>query len=112
MSRTDKVSDRFPVVEELFRHPEIADRLPGAAVNRAFTVLTEGTKGRGEGEGTREGVRKRTFPCCCLYAVCDSDSYTVTTPSCFRYVCLAIFLSLPFAAISFHGTVVFFVSAS
>lgn len=56
MSRADKVSDRFPVVEELFRHPEIADRLPGAAVNRAFTVLTESTKGKGR---EQEGVRTR-----------------------------------------------------
>jgi len=49
------VSDRFPVVEELFRHPEIADRLPGAAVStmEAFTILTEGTK-RKEREGERE----------------------------------------------------------
>lgn len=41
------MSDRFPVVEELFRHSEIADRLPGVTVNRAFTILTESTKGTG-----------------------------------------------------------------
>lgn len=58
----------------------------------AFTVLTESTKEKGR---EQEGVRKRTFPCCCLYAVCDSDSYTVTTLSCFRYVCLAIFPFTP-----------------
>lgn len=51
------MSDRFPVVEELFRHPEIADRLPGAAVSteEAFTILTEGTKRK---EGDKKGGRR------------------------------------------------------
>lgn len=106
-SRADKVSDRFPVVGELFRHSEIADRLPGAAVNQAFTILTDGTKRKG-----REGdVRKGTFPCRCLYVVCDSGSYTVTTSSRFRYTRFAIFLSLPLTG--YHSTTVtFFVSTS
>lgn len=108
------MSDRFPVVGELFRHPEIADRLPGAAVStgEAFTILTEGTKRKGGGtrrgaERKRGDVHKGTFPCCCLYAVCNSGSYTITTPSCFRYMCFAIFLSFPFTGISFHGGSIF-----
>lgn len=95
----DKVSDRFPVVGELFRrHPEIADRLPGTAVNRAFTILTDGTKRKGR----VEDVRKGTFPCRCLYVVCDSSSYTVTTPSCFRYTHFAIFLFASTHRVSFY----------
>lgn len=59
------MSDRFPVVGELFRHPEIADRLPGAAVStrEAFTILTEGTKRKRrerQGEGGGE-EREETY---------------------------------------------------
>lgn len=115
MSWADKMSDRFPVVGELFRHSEIADRLPGAAVStgEAFTILTEGMKRKGreqeagEGRREREETYKGTFPCCCLYAVCNSGSYTITTPSCFRYMCFAIFLSPPLTGISFHGGSIF-----
>lgn len=79
--------------------------------------MTEGTKrgnkrgGGGGGGGVRRrkrrDVHKGTFPCCCLYAVCNSGSYTVTTSSCFRYMCFAIFLSLPLTGISFHGGSIF-----
>lgn len=59
------MSDRFPVVGELFRHPEIADRLPGAAVSigKAFTILTEGTKSKGRGisEDGEGGVGEETY---------------------------------------------------
>lgn len=53
-SRADKVSDRFPVVRELFRHPEIANRLTDASVNRRLYDLHR------RYEGKRKGTRRRT----------------------------------------------------
>lgn len=117
---TDKISNRFPVVGGFFRHSGIVDRLASTAVNRTFTIRAA-TGGAGSNGGGNEGgrlekvqrrgrkelkeeeeeenggkrrriVRKETFPWRCLYAVRDSGSYTVTTPSCFRYTCLAIFV--------------------
>lgn len=92
----DKISNGFPVVGGLFRHSETVDRPRSTAVNRTFTIRTASPRRlrKVEGRRGRERNARRHFRgvVCMPFAI--ASSYTVTTPSCFRYACPAIFVPL------------------
>lgn len=99
---TDKISNRFPVVGGFFRRSEIVDRSRTTAVNRTFTIRTATSRRLGEdttykserAERRRERIVRRHFRGVVCMAFTIASSYTVTTPSCFRYACLTIFVPL------------------